>query len=162
MALVIEDGSIVAGANSYVSVSDFTTFLDDRGLEFSGAGPDEEQCLTIAMDYLETRSYLGYRVDDAQELSFPRSGIYIDGVLVADDAIHKDLKLAQMEVAYAVDQGNNPLSTLGRETKKEKVGDIEVEYFDKAKESSDLRAVEARLSRFTKTGRDNTVALMRV
>ncbi len=54
MAIVVEDGTQVAGANSYVSESDLTTYASDRGVALS----ETESVLIIkAMDYLNTLRY---------------------------------------------------------------------------------------------------------
>lgn len=162
MALVIEDGSVVANANSYVTTAELDTFLANRGKFLEGDNGTSEQVLLLAMDYIETQSFLGVKGSKDQALQWPRTGVLIDGYSVDSDEIPNDLKLAQMEVAIAIDSGNNPLSTLDRETKREKVGDIEVEYSDGAKDSVELRAVNSRLSKLVISGAGTTtIQLMR-
>ena len=53
MAIVVEDGTLVSGANSYSSVADFKTWADARGITY---GTDEVigQQMLRSMDYLET------------------------------------------------------------------------------------------------------------
>ena len=45
MTLIVEDGSIVAGAESYISVADAETFLNNRGLTLTGSESDKEAAL---------------------------------------------------------------------------------------------------------------------
>lgn len=152
MALIVEDGSIVAGANSYVSEAEFNAYLDNRGIIFNGVNGTAEQVLILAMDYIEGKDFIGEKNTKAQTTQWPRSGAYVDGFLIDDNEIPVDLKYAQIEVGIAIDAGNNPLSTLDRETKREKVGDIEVEYSDGARDSVELRSVNNRLAKLTTGG----------
>lgn len=162
MALIVEDGNIVAGANTYVNTTTFSTFLSSRGKSFIGTEGNSEQTLLLAMDYIETQNFLGNKYTKAQSLQWPRSGVYVDGFLIETDEIPSDLQIAQMETAISIDSGNNPLSTLGRETEMEKVGDITVKYSSGAKDSAELRAVDSRLDKLTRGGgSDVSVPLVR-
>lgn len=88
MTLVIEDGSGVTGANSYVSYDDAKAFCDLRGYTI---GPDQaagEIALIKSCDYLEAQRnrYQGRKTNDPdvfvspeqQPLQWPRTGVYID------------------------------------------------------------------------------------
>lgn len=161
MALVIEDGSVVTGANSYASAAGLSSYMSDRGLFLGGLNGSPEQILLTAMSYIEAQNYLGTKGTKAQPLQFPRAGLYIDGFLVDEDEIPAELVFAQYETAIAIDAGNNPLANLERATKSEKVGDIAVTYADDAKDSIELRALDTYLSKLVDGGRSNTVALLR-
>lgn len=152
MALVIEDGSIVTGANSYVSTSTFSTYLSSRGKSFESLVGNSEQTLLLGMDYIEVQNFLGSKYTKGQSLQWPRAGVYIDGFLIEVTEIPSDLQYAQMEAAIAIDSGNNPLDTLDRETKREKVGDIEVEYSDGSKDDVELRSLNSRLDKLIAGG----------
>lgn len=141
-SLVVEDGSIVMGANTYVDASVFNTHLSNRGLSFNSTAGTVEQTLILAMDYIETRKYFGLRVSSDQSLSWPRADVWIDNYPIPNNVIPDVLKKAQIEVAIAIDSGNNPNSNLDRTTKREKVGDVEVEYSDSARDSVKLTAVD--------------------
>lgn len=129
MTLIIEDGSIVANSNSYISTTNFTTYATARGYTIVA---DEEQLLIQAMDYLEAQLYKGCKRTQDQTLQWPRTGVYIDGYYFASDDIPQQLINAQCEVAIAIDEGNGPLDDIAIQTKREKVGPIEVEYADGA------------------------------
>lgn len=78
MALIKEDGSIVANANSYANASDADTFQADRGrTDWTGASADvKDAALIRATDYIEGRfalSFIGDAIDDVQTLSWPRT-----------------------------------------------------------------------------------------
>lgn len=125
MAIIVEDGSIVTGANSYVSVADLTTFATARGVTLVD---DEEMLLIKAMDYIEQLAYKGVKRTRDQGLQWPRVDVYIDGYYFDSDEIPQQLKDGLCHAAIAIDEGNDPLADEVRKTIREKVGDLEVEY----------------------------------
>lgn len=97
MALVIEDGSQVAGANSYETLVAARAYATARGF----TGSITEAKMREAMDYLESlrADYQGYKVSGDQALQFPRVGVVVDGYAIADDVIPSCLKAAQCQLA---------------------------------------------------------------
>ena len=83
MALTKEDGSIVAGANSYADVADADAFQTDRGRAAWLAATTEvkEAALVRATDYIEQRfglKFIGSPLGDVQELAWPRQdAVYV-------------------------------------------------------------------------------------
>ena len=57
------------------------------------------------------------------------------------------LKEAEMELCIALDGGVNPLANQDRETRKEKVGELEVEYAPSSAAITYLTAVQAKLKK---------------
>ena len=92
MAIIVEDGSIVADSNSFVSEVELSTYAINRGVTLSG---DTDSLLLKATDYLETLNYKGNRYTKDQSLQWPRSNVSIDGFSVDVDEIPEDLKTAQ-------------------------------------------------------------------
>lgn len=126
LPLVIEDGSIVAGAESYVTVSEFETYAAKRGITVSGVSTE---LLIKAIDYLETLQFTGTKRTETQTLQWPRDNVYIDGYYIENTTIPAELKTAQIVAALTIDADNELLSNaVDRKTVREKVGDIEVEY----------------------------------
>jgi hypothetical protein len=81
MALVVETGAGLPNAESYVSVADFKTYADGRGLDYTVANTDDlvEQALRRATAYVDTyrNRFSGYRTNRrAQALEWPRIGAY--------------------------------------------------------------------------------------
>lgn len=79
MALVKEDGTIVAGANSYADRTDADAYQTDRGRQAWLDATDEvkDAALVRATDYIESRfglKFIGTPVGDVQELAWPRTG----------------------------------------------------------------------------------------
>jgi len=127
MAVVVETGTGTnPAANSYVSEADLTAYATARGKTIAG---NTTALLISAMDELETRNYKGSRVSSAQPLSWPRSGVYVDGVYIDDETIPQRIKNAQCEAALAIDGGADFGAASSGGVKRERVeGAIEVEY----------------------------------
>lgn len=128
MAVVVETGSgLNPLANSYVSEADLTAYATARGNVVASATPSA--LLISAMDDLETRNYKGARVSVSQPLSWPRDGVYVDGVYIEPDAIPQRIKNAQCEAALLIDSGVDLGAATSGGIKRERVeGAIEVEY----------------------------------
>lgn len=147
MAIIIEDGTQVVGANSYATVAQLATYAADRHVTVTAAGA---VLLIKAMDALEHKNFVGTKANPDQALQWPRLGVQIDGYNIASNTIPANLINSQIELAIAIDGGDNPLANQGRETVREKIGDIEVEYGKSAHATTYLAAAEAKLSGLVK------------
>lgn len=127
MALVVEDGSGVAGANSYLSVAELRAFAVDRGLTLPATDGPVEVLLIKAADYLELRTYIGTKVSDDQGLSWPRNTTDDYGAPVAM-GVPTAVKRAQR--LLAIEAQNGELSAAARPSKytKTKIDVVQVEY----------------------------------
>lgn len=131
MTLIVEDGSLVAGANSYVSVQEARDFAALRGSTFSGDDATVAAFLVQATDYLEgfRGRYKGIKVSEDQELQWPRYDVYIDGYLMSETDIPKQLKQAQCQLALDIAELGDILPNgTGREVLSTKVDVIETTY----------------------------------
>lgn len=128
MAIIVEDGSIIENANSYVDTATFEAYAAARGITLTG---DSEQLLIQAMDYIEGLSFQGRKSTQDQPLQWPRYGVIIDGYHVDSDVIPQELKNGQMQTAIAIDQGQSPLAPISQSAVRKKVGSIEIEYSSK-------------------------------
>lgn len=142
-----ETGTGSASANSYVSEAELAVYMADRGVTLVGT---PAIILIQAMDYLESKRFIGSKGSDAQALMWPRWGAVKDGYYIESDSIPQLLKDAQMEIAISIDGGVNPMANTARETIKEKVGDIEVQYAPSARAVEYLTAAETKLEKLTK------------
>ena len=59
MALIIEDGSGVANANSYVTTTEWDTWATARGIAHSHSTGKIEELILTAMDYIEAQNFVG-------------------------------------------------------------------------------------------------------
>jgi hypothetical protein len=128
MALTIEDGSLVTGANSYVTAAEWDTWATDRGLTHTHSTSKIEEGILRAMDYFESLEFLGQKHEDTQSLQWPRDYVYIDGYSVNSDIIPSEVKAAVYEAVKMELDGDSPIKAQGRETQSEKIGDISVTY----------------------------------
>lgn len=142
MALILEDGTGKTDSNTYVLEMTFSSWLIARGYTVSTA---TDVLLILAADYLETMSYRGYKLTNEQSMLWPRGDFVINGFLQPSSTIPKELIDAQMQLAYAIDQGFNPMETVDRAIKKEKVDVLEVEYMDNAATTATITAVNRTL-----------------
>lgn len=104
MALVVEDGSIVAGANSYVSLADADAYLANAltaSVWTALTDPAKEALLIAASRWLDQQAvWHGYKVDADSAMRWPRSGVCDrDNLPVAEDEIPQQLMEAVMELA---------------------------------------------------------------
>jgi hypothetical protein len=142
MAIIVENGTAVSGANSYVSTAELSAYAAARGVTLTlGA----ETLLIQAMDYIESLSFVGIKWTRDQALQWPRLSVIVDGYTLDVSTIPQQLKNGQMAAALAIDAGNGPLIDLPKNTKREKVGEIDVEYMDGAGSITVVRTINAQL-----------------
>jgi hypothetical protein len=138
MAYVVEDGTGVADANSYVAVAFADGFFADRG-NASWAALSEAQkqaALVRATDYIEQKfdsRWRGSRVNGGQSLGWPREDVYENGEpdrLIADNVVPVRVKQAACELALRAHDDALLPDVASTETvvNKEKVGSLEVGY----------------------------------
>lgn len=146
--LIIEDGTGVTGANSYASVVNLLDYAAETRKTISS---DPSSLLISAKRYIETLNFIGVKTAKTNPMQWPRSSAMIDGYYVDNDEIPQILIDLQCEVALSIDAGLNPMAIKARATKKEKVGEIEVEYMDGAN-SVDINPSINELARKLVTG----------
>jgi hypothetical protein len=132
MTLVIEDGTNVSGANSYITEAEYTTWANARFTPSRSTLPASsaayEAIILRAMDYFETLGFKGLKTFESQPLQWPRSNVFIDNYAVENDEIPKEVKTALYELAYAEEIGDGELNQIERKTERERVDVIEVTY----------------------------------
>ena len=134
IVIIVEDGSNVAGANSYVSVADARTYAGNRGVDLSATDDDVAKLIFNGMDYIETKGcdYQGYPTNDDQELSWPRTGVSINCKDFPEDQIPKQLIGALVQLVMAQHEGVEifPNTSLTDLVTEETVGPITTKYAD--------------------------------
>lgn len=105
--IIVEDGSIVDGANSYVSVADARIYAANRGVQLPAENDEVAAMLIAATDYLEAQGcrFKGRKVDCDQPLQWPRRGVYLCCDPYPTNKIPKDLIAAQIKLAMAANDG---------------------------------------------------------
>lgn len=130
VTIIVEDGSGVPNANSYIDLQYAKDYLEERGHKIPS---DEELApmLINAIDFMESLTrYKGTRTHQDQELQFPRSGLCDDGIEIVGNTIPQDIKRAQAQlVADTVDSGKPLLSTKSTYALKKRIlGPLTQEY----------------------------------
>lgn len=147
MSLTVEDGTIVADADSYVTVAEVQAFCTKRGLSLPADESDIETLIIKAMDYIESLEddFQGSRVSSSQSLSFPRYPLIINGFEIASTTIHKNLKNALCQLAFDVQTVDPQPTGDGKEVKISVTGPLKKEFFQKGTGVSEpvLTAFEA-------------------
>ena len=157
MSLIVEDGSVVTGAESYISVADASNYHTVRGNTAWAALTTDalrEAALRKATDFMRQvyRSrWQGYKVNEDQALDWPRYGVEVEGYAVDSDIVPTEVKNACAELALKASAAElNPDLTQG--VAREKVGQIEVEYDKASPQFTRYKAIDAILSPYLKAG----------
>lgn len=174
--LIVEDGSVVTGANTYVSLDYVEAYCSDRGLTSwtaATATSAKREAIFRAMDYIESQPFKGVKTDYDNPCQFPRFGLYLDVVtytktinnyqidtyVLDDDEIPENLKRAQAQAAYEefVSKGCL-LSNMDREAfiLRKKIDIIETEY-QPGKEETKYRKIKALLREYIEQDSSSTV-----
>lgn len=146
MAFTVEDGTIVAGANSYIALADARTYAADRGLTLPTTDADCQEALVRGADYIDGKYgslFQGNIVDVDQTMMWPRNRAYLYGWLLPNDEIPTIVKEAQVQAAVALTAGVE-LEPAGNSApvRREKVGALETEY----QTSSGRGSIEPRVT----------------
>ena len=134
MALVVETGAVVPGADSYVSLADARALAASYGLALPADNTAAEAALRNGAVYvgLQEPSMCGRRVSAAQSLAYPRQGVSLYGFTLASDVIPQQIIHAQVVAAVEYGAGTDVrASSDGRVTETERVeGAVTVSYFN--------------------------------
>ena len=161
MTLIIEDGSQVANANSFVTDAEYTAYAAARGLTVAATEAEREPDLIRAMDYLASVecSMQGNRVSSTQAVMYPRYNVVLFGYLLASDKIPNELKNAQMEAAAYATSNLLLTNSSNDNVKSEQVDVLKTEYFSGGSFTTvNLQRVNAQLKPLLK----DTDTLVRV
>jgi len=131
-AIIIEDGSGVPNANSYVSVAELRAFAALYGSVLPTSDDALIPMLTMSAMFLDTFEckFPGRRTSpETQSFCWPRTGVVYFDKPYPTDKIPPKLKAAQMHAAlFVADGGALFPSKSGPDIKREKIGPIDTEY----------------------------------
>lgn len=133
MTLIVENGSIVAGANSYASVADADAYYLVRANAAWAALTNEakEAALILGTDFIEatySQSWLGDIVSPDQPLSWPRVGVRINGYAIQPNVVPDKVKQAAIEMALRASAGEPLIIDEGQRVTEERVDVLTVKY----------------------------------
>ncbi len=165
MALVVEDGTGLPGAESYISVSDADTYFAARGNAAWDAliTSAKESALRAGADYLTAtygEQWKGARVTAEQALDWPRKCVKAYGFDVAADSVPQSVARANAEMAVRASAGEL-VSDQGAQVTQETVGPITVVYAAGARQGVKYAAVDGLLSALLRAGGAGSIPVVR-
>lgn len=137
MALIVEDGTIVAGANGYITLAELRAYWADRNVSFSQVDEVLEAAVVTATQHIDlNNNFKGEVTDRNQSLQWPRVGATDrNGYPISGDEMPIALKNATAEYAKRVTDGtalapdtSADEGTIKRKRSKVDVIEKEVEY----------------------------------
>jgi hypothetical protein len=131
MTLVVEDGSGVANANTYISVADVSAFFTARGFTEPTIG--FSATIYQVMDALDGFIYSGTKSNVDNAKAFPRTNCYDqEGILYGSAVIPLALKQGAMWLVYYYSTGSDLGSVAAAVVKIDKADIVEQEFFEPA------------------------------
>lgn len=178
MALIVETGLVVAGANSFVSLADFQAHCEARGRDLTAYDEDTEQepALVKMADWLNDQSWIGVKTNRSNPMAWPRYGqeeggnmwnqlqypvtywvgpLDRDGFYVGNNEVPPEVVKAQCEGAWLILTGKDlePVLDRGGQLKREKYDVVEFEYEAGAPAEQMFTAIRNRLKGLLKSGK---------
>lgn len=150
MAIVVENGSVVAGANSYITLDEYRTWANARGFTSEDSDTILERYILRAMDYFEQLLFIGNKANENQPLQWPRTEALIDGYYADATEIPSQVKRALYEAVKVEADGTSQLLNQDRRTSRERIGDIEITYADNSENRTITPALTFALSKIVR------------
>jgi hypothetical protein len=152
MSIITEDGTGLATAETYSSVSFADTYFSDRGNSAWGALTTavKEASLRKSTEYMlqvYRNRWIGSRYTTVQALDWPRWGVAVDGgqTVIDTDEIPVEVKRACVELAYRASTATL-YADQERSVISESVGPLSVEYDQYSSQAIKYKAIDAMLS----------------
>lgn len=129
MALTIEDGTIVAGADSFATAAELVAYAGNFGRVIPADTPSQEALLRRAALEINAKPWKGRTVSQDQMLAWPRYEVCLNRFLLPSNTIPAQIKAGQMALATEIhaDDLSPPEQRLGA-ISREKVGPLDTEY----------------------------------
>lgn len=130
MTLIVEDGTGVANADTFVSAADHVTYCALYGETVTSQ--QAEINIRKFIDYMLTLKYKGTKTyaNTINILPFPRENLHIDCELLASDEVPLGIIKALNEGARAIGNGYDPLGVEERAIKTETFDVFSTTYMD--------------------------------
>lgn len=137
MPLIVENGTGVEDANSFVSLDEARDLATIRGIDLSSDDETLAKQLVQSADRINSyeTQFSGRRTFAVQALAFPRSNAFRFGAAMPSDSIPREVKLAQVIVCDLIAQDVEIWTTDVSGIKEEVVGPLKTVYSDDKAES---------------------------
>jgi DnaT-like ssDNA binding protein len=166
MSLIVEDGTGLVNAESYISVANADARLSNLGITNWSTllTAEKEQALRRATQYMlqaYRQRWTGNRVkvDPPQALDWPRYGVEVDGFPVHFDVVPTDIANTCADLAFKAASGDLN-ADLTRGVIRKKVGPLETDYDRFSPQAVRYRAIDMALAPYLK-GSSATAMLVR-
>lgn len=149
MAITIDATVGGASANSYVTLAEADSYMEGRlnasAWETDATTDNKNRALAEATRWLTAATWLGYRVDDTQALSWPRAWV-IDpddpnADYFAQTVVPERVKRATYELALEfIKAGTTDIAAIDStiDIKRKKIDVLETEYYDRGVRANGL------------------------
>jgi hypothetical protein len=157
--LIVENGTGVPNANSYLSIEEFQDLADMLGYDYSTFSTDDTMRKlirsTIILESNYRIYYNGSRVTETQGLEWPREdATYYDKTDILSTVIPKEIKEATVEMVYGLENNLQPVISTAGSLREERVKVDVIEeqkkyYCVNKNDRPSLYTVEDAMSRIT-------------
>lgn len=142
IAFLVEDGTGVAGATSYLTTAEADDILSLNPVAYAawvgvGALSDQENILIWASRYIDQYvDWSGYKAVETSGLRWPRDCVYdMDGIMLANDVVPEQVKraVAQLAIFLVSSQAartGGQSAVLPEGIKRVQADVVEVEFFE--------------------------------
>jgi len=128
--IIVEDGTVVDGANSYASVAQLLMYIMTRYPEDTITVPQCEALLLRTMPFIEQYNFKGYPVTPFHTVKWPRKDIcFLPCVMWPEGKIPPQLVEAQLSLSLGIHLEGDEAITPPQNIRREKVGQVEVEFY---------------------------------
>lgn len=155
--MIIEDGSIVKNANSFIDLEDARDYADQNGLSLPESDDELSTLLIRSATWLRGKNWKGTVVAFDQPLPWPRN-ISLSGASrwnfgkIPNNFVPFDILYAQVEMAALMHGGEDPFAVLergGRVQSESVINGLQsISYFDDAPNVSVYPVIDALLKMY--------------
>lgn len=150
ITFIVEDGTGVDGATTYMDLAEAQDLADTFGLTWPVDTDQQQVALNKGAAFLERYKYKGSKVSCTQGLKWPRADVYVECCEIPSDSVPDDIKQAQIYAAAYSASSELRATTSGRVIASERVDVLEVSYFDNGKSNGvvSIPEVTDRISQY--------------
>lgn len=137
MALIIEDGSGIADAESYATTEQLADYAAKFGVTIPEDMLAQEALLRRSALVMNGMKWKGRRAHEEQALAWPREGVQVDGAYKRNNYIPREIFYGQLALATEIhaDDLDPPSQRKGAVVRERVEGAVEVEYAQVASNS---------------------------
>ena len=165
MSLIVENGTGLSTAESYITVAAASTRQSALGNSnwTTLSTAEMEEALRRATQYMLQAyrgRWQGTRINATQALDWPRNWVTVDGYAVDADIVPTDIANACADMAFRAAAGDLA-ADLTRGIVREQVGPLETEYDRNSPQSVRYRAIDMMLAPYLTRGAGGSMMVVR-